>query len=222
MVREVVDGKERLHTRVERVPRVDHRRLHGVSQIRGYKCRLPVVAVDNIRLPLQALHELKRLLRKKRESLGIVFVVSIADRVEILAMVVRRCVYEVPVDAVARLPMPDVPLDFRTGELLYFARHDLLEPECARVDLPIPWHHRTHLAAKRGKRDGERTRDISQATGFREWNSFRGYHENADWTRHSWKTSIDYGENERRRSAMRLTLRRCACYYDYLRVSFLR
>ena len=155
-----MDREHGLYSRIELVAHIV-----GVEQ-HGNHASLPVVAVDNVRLPLKVLEYLKRRLVEERETLQIVPLIEI--RVSEIILVVDKIIcyalfLELENAAVFHSPAEgNVDEEFKLHLLQIFLG-----------DAAVFGHRDSHVVAQSRQSRGQRAHNIAQTACFGERSNLR-------------------------------------------------
>src|SRR6266700_2673052 len=126
-----------------------------------YDTRVPIIAVDNIRCPIQRSHCFQRSAAKQDEPLSISGIT-----VDILTIEVARCIDHIDWNAITNSTLPDSGLFAKAIHIHIYCIQHCAELEPVRIYLPIARHRQADIVTKHLERLWKRPYHISQSTHF--------------------------------------------------------
>src|SRR5215472_10065395 len=126
-----------------------------------YDTRVPIIAVDNIRRPIQRPHCFQSSTAKQDEPLSIISIT-----IDILTIEVARRIDHIDRNAITDRTLPDSGLVAKAIHIHIYGIQHCVELEPVRIYLPIARHRQAHIVTKHLERLWKRPYHIGQSTYF--------------------------------------------------------
>src|SRR5579883_893552 len=140
--------------------------VDGMHPVRDY-AGMPVVAVNDIRRPVQCAHCLQRAAAENDKTFPIIGIA-----IDVLAIKVARRVDHIDGNLIANRPLQYTDRNLEAVHIDLERFQHRLQAEAFGVDLPVAGHHQTHIVAQSFERLWQRAHHVCQTPNFRKWHNF--------------------------------------------------